>query len=76
MHTCTRLQVPNGLLPVIELDGRVVTESAVIMNLLEQAFPDNKPLMPPQGGVGYNPGAVQHWQGGAGMGGSIVVDGI
>ncbi|PNW88790.1 hypothetical protein CHLRE_01g044700v5 [Chlamydomonas reinhardtii] len=42
-------KVPNGLLPVIELDGRVVTESAVIMNLLEQAFPDNKPLMPPQG---------------------------
>jgi hypothetical protein len=43
------LQVPNGLLPVIELDGRVVTESAVIMNLLEETFPDHKPLMPPPG---------------------------
>ncbi|GFH27240.1 GST N-terminal domain-containing protein, partial [Haematococcus lacustris] len=29
-------KVPNGLLPVIELDGQVVTESAVIMQLLEE----------------------------------------
>lgn len=102
-------QVPSGLLPVLELDGRVVTESvrgslnsfleldrerqrlvgpwgdtprprpaepstpppthtprrptpprrpgrahppraqSVIMQLLEEAFPDNKPLMPPKG---------------------------
>jgi glutathione S-transferase len=42
-------QVPSGLLPVLELDGRVVTESAVIMNLLEEAFPGHKPLMPPPG---------------------------
>ena len=28
-------KVPSGLLPVIELDGRVVTESADIMALLE-----------------------------------------
>jgi glutathione S-transferase len=41
--------VPSGLLPVLELDGRVVTESAVIMALLEDAFPDHKPLMPPAG---------------------------
>lgn len=43
------MQVPSGLLPVLEIDGRVVTESAVIMNLLEDAFPDHKPLMPPAG---------------------------
>ncbi|GLC43420.1 hypothetical protein PLESTB_001555600 [Pleodorina starrii] len=42
-------KVPSGLLPVIELDGRVVTESAVIMGLLEDTFPDHKPLMPPAG---------------------------
>ena len=29
-------KVPSGLLPVIELDGRVVTESAEIMVLLDQ----------------------------------------
>lgn len=33
----------------MELDGRVVTESGVIMNLLEEAFPDHTPLMPPAG---------------------------
>jgi len=32
-------KVPGGLLPVIELDGKVVTESLVIMQLLEQEFP-------------------------------------
>lgn len=42
-------KVPSGLLPVLEIDGRVVTESAVIMNLLEEAFPDHQPLMPPAG---------------------------
>lgn len=42
-------KVPRGLLPVIELDGRVVTESTVIMSLLEDTFPDHKPLMPPKG---------------------------
>jgi glutathione S-transferase len=40
-------QVPSGLLPVLEIDGRVVTESSVIMFLLEDAFPDHKPLLPP-----------------------------
>jgi glutathione S-transferase len=29
-------KVPSGLLPVIELDGRVITESAEIMMLLEE----------------------------------------
>eukprot|EP00798_Chlamydomonas_sp_ICE-L_P023466 gene23465-17292_t len=40
---------PRGLLPVIEFDGRMVTESNAIMNLLEDQFPDNNPLMPPAG---------------------------
>eukprot|EP00877_Chromochloris_zofingiensis_P005299 jgi/Chrzof1/14770/Cz09g15160.t1 len=42
-------KVPSGLLPVLEVDGRVITESAVIMSLLEERFPDNKPLMPSPG---------------------------
>lgn len=42
-------KVPSGLLPVLEIDGRVVTESSVIMHLLEDTFPDHKPLMPPAG---------------------------
>ena len=42
-------KVPSGLLPVLEIDGRTVTESAVIMQLLEDAFPDYKPLMPKRG---------------------------
>ena len=37
------------MLPVLELDGRVVTESAVIMNLLEESFPQHRPLLPPAG---------------------------
>lgn len=32
-------KVPNGLLPVIELDGRVYTESMDIMMLLEKVQP-------------------------------------
>ncbi|GAX77176.1 hypothetical protein CEUSTIGMA_g4621.t1 [Chlamydomonas eustigma] len=42
-------KVPGGMLPVIELDGRVVTESNVIMSLLEEKFPEHRPLMPPKG---------------------------
>ncbi|GBF92826.1 glutathione S-transferase [Raphidocelis subcapitata] len=42
-------KVPSGLLPVLELDGRVVTESGVIMQLLEDSFPDHSPLLPPKG---------------------------
>jgi len=37
---------PSGLLPALELDGRFLTESSAIMDLLERAFPDNKPLVP------------------------------
>eukprot|EP00892_Ulva_mutabilis_P007799 jgi/Ulvmu1/5391/UM022_0186.1 len=39
-------KVPNGLLPVIELDGRVYTESMDIMMLLEKAFPERRMLPP------------------------------
>ena len=39
-------KVPSGLLPALELDGRLVTESAVIADLLEAAFPDHRPLVP------------------------------
>lgn len=41
-------KVPSGLLPVLELDGRVITESAVIMNILDETFPEI-PLMPKKG---------------------------
>lgn len=41
-------KVPSGLLPVLEVDGQIITESAVIQSLLEQLYPEN-PLMPPQG---------------------------
>lgn len=39
-------KVPSGLLPALELDGRLITESAVIADLLEAAFPDHRPLVP------------------------------
>ncbi len=45
-------QVPSGLLPVLEVDGRIFTESAVIMALLEDSFPDDKPLLPARGTQG------------------------
>ena len=48
LHT-TCLQVPSGLLPVLEMDGRLTTESAAIMDKLEAAFPQH-PMMPwPEG---------------------------
>lgn len=33
----------------MELDGQLITESARIAEVLEDAFPDNKPLLPPEG---------------------------
>ena len=42
-------QVPSGLLPAMELDGKLYVESADIMRLLEQEFPENSPLMPAPG---------------------------
>ena len=41
-------QVPSGLLPAMELDGKLVIESADIMWALEEAFPESA-LLPPQG---------------------------
>jgi glutathione S-transferase len=41
-------KVPRGLLPVVELDGKIITESSEIMSTLEREFPE-APLMPPAG---------------------------
>lgn len=41
-------KVPSGLLPVLEINGQIITESAVIQKLLEELFP-NPPLLPPEG---------------------------
>ena len=46
-QTCS--QVPSGLLPAMELDGKLYVESAEIMRLLEDEFPDSSPLMPAAG---------------------------
>ena len=42
-------KVPGGFLPVIELDGDLVTESLVIMQTLDQTFPQGPPMVPPAG---------------------------
>ena len=42
-------KVPSGMLPVVEIDGVVMTESAAIAAALEEKFPDNNPLVPPKG---------------------------
>ena len=43
-----RQLVPSGMLPALELDGRLITESDVILAALEQAFgPLNRPLNDP-----------------------------
>jgi hypothetical protein len=39
-------KVPSGLIPVIELNGRLMTESADIMRAIEDAFPEHSPLLP------------------------------
>ncbi|KAI3436264.1 hypothetical protein D9Q98_002317 [Chlorella vulgaris] len=41
-------KVPSGLLPVLEIDGRMITESAVIQQVLEQIQPE-RPMLPPEG---------------------------
>lgn len=41
-------KVPAGLLPVLEVDGTIITESATIAAVLEQISPDT-PLTPPLG---------------------------
>lgn len=42
-------KVPSGMLPVVEIDGVLMTESAAIATALEEKFPHNKPLLPPSG---------------------------
>lgn len=42
-------KVPSGLLPAIEVNGQVITESQVIMELLDRWHPKEagyKPMMP------------------------------
>lgn len=41
-------KVPSGLLPVVELDGKLITESLVIMQILEQTFPE-RCMLPEEG---------------------------
>ncbi|CAM9243938.1 unnamed protein product [Laminaria digitata] len=38
--------VPSGLLPAISLDGQLITESLVIMQTLEAAFPEPRRMLP------------------------------
>lgn len=40
--------IPSGLLPAINLGGKVIPESLDIMMVLEDAFPHHKPLLPPK----------------------------
>ncbi|CAM9246881.1 unnamed protein product [Ascophyllum nodosum] len=37
---------PSGAVPVAQIDGRIISESNVIMQVLEATFPENKPLLP------------------------------
>ena len=40
-------KVPSGLLPAIEVQGQIITESQVIMELLDEWHSDGyKPMMP------------------------------
>lgn len=39
-------ELAPGLLPAIELDGKVMTESLVIMQAIERAFPEAPPMLP------------------------------
>lgn len=40
---------PSGMLPVAIIKGRVISESNLIMQELEDAFPANRPLLPKRG---------------------------
>jgi glutathione S-transferase len=46
--------VPSGLLPAVELDGRLITESLVIMQTLEAAFPGTTAMLPPSDGPDWD----------------------
>ena len=39
-------KVPSGMLPVVEIDGELFTDSALIAHKLEELFPDHPPLRP------------------------------
>mmetsp|Transcript_42167 Transcript_42167/g.78891 ORF Transcript_42167/g.78891 Transcript_42167/m.78891 type:complete len:531 (-) Transcript_42167:18-1610(-) len=39
-------KVPGGLLPAIELDGRLMTDSLPIMQVLDQSFPEGPQMVP------------------------------
>lgn len=41
--------MPSGLLPALEYKGKLLVESAAIMALLEDEFPDFSPLLPAYG---------------------------
>jgi glutathione S-transferase len=46
-HTSAYLKInPKGVVPVIVHDGTIVTESNIIMEYIEDAFPHQRPLMP------------------------------
>lgn len=47
------VQVPSGLLPALELDGQLYTESDLIMRVLEERFPE-KAMMPQKGTSEYH----------------------
>ena len=48
--TREHLQVnPSGMLPVAIINGRVIAESNVIMQELEDSFPQHTPLLPKRG---------------------------
>ncbi|CAN0158888.1 unnamed protein product [Pylaiella littoralis] len=40
---------PSGAVPVANIDGRIISESNVIMQVLEATFPDKNPLLPAAG---------------------------
>lgn len=40
---------PSGMLPVAVINGKVIAESNVIMQELEDAFPQHRALLPPRG---------------------------
>eukprot|EP00238_Polyblepharides_amylifera_P012278 CAMPEP_0196576202 /NCGR_PEP_ID=MMETSP1081-20130531/5527_1 /TAXON_ID=36882 /ORGANISM="Pyramimonas amylifera, Strain CCMP720" /LENGTH=477 /DNA_ID=CAMNT_0041894751 /DNA_START=244 /DNA_END=1677 /DNA_ORIENTATION=+ len=46
-------KVPRGLLPAMEIDGEMYTESAVIAAQLESMFPAYSPLLPPKNSPDY-----------------------
>ena len=46
-------KVPSGMLPVVEIDGELMTESAAIAAALEERFPERTPLLPARGTAAF-----------------------